>query len=214
MRVSLTFDNGPDAQATPGVLDTLADYGVRATFFLLGKNLESTQQRALAERAFAAGHHLGNHSYSHSTPFGELQYPQEAIDEVCRTDALLGDMVGAERLFRPFGRGVVGPHLLNRAAWELLVEMRFTCVLWNCLVREHIIGESWVETALALCERQEWSVVVLHDISLTPAMQQLATFLTQLRERNAQFTQEFPDDCTPLRAGVLCGPWERVVAPK
>jgi len=41
MKISLTFDNGPDLDVTPGVLDTLAEHGLKATFFLLGKNLAS-----------------------------------------------------------------------------------------------------------------------------------------------------------------------------
>jgi peptidoglycan-N-acetylglucosamine deacetylase len=213
MKISLTFDNGPDAQVTPGVLDTLADYGVASTFFTLGKNLASPPQRAIAERAFAAGHRIGNHSYNHGIPFGQLENPEEALEEIRRTDALLGDLVGTERLFRPFGRGVVGPHLLNRVAWDLLLDMKFTCVLWNILVREHMIVDTWVEKALSLCEQQEWSVLVLHDISLTNAMGQLGKFLAALQARGAEFTQEFPRECTPMREGMITGPWEHLVSP-
>jgi len=211
MRVSLTFDNGPDAQVTPGVLDVLTEHEVKATFFTLGRNLAVSRQRAIAVQAFEAGHRIGNHSFSHGTPFGELQRPEDGAEEILKTDALLGDLVGSERLFRPFGRGVVGPHLFNRPVWRLLMEMKFTCVLWNCLVREHTITGSWVRTALAMCERQEWSVVVLHDISLTGAMQQLGTFLSELRARGAQFTQDFPLECTPLRAGVETGTCEHLI---
>jgi peptidoglycan/xylan/chitin deacetylase (PgdA/CDA1 family) len=213
MKISLTFDNGPDAQVTPGVLDTLAEYGIASTFFTLGKNLASAPQRAIAERAFAAGHRIGNHSYNHGTPFGQLANPAEAVEEILRTDALLGSLVGAERLFRPFGRGVVGPHLLNRPAWDLLLEMQFSCVLWSFVVREHMIVDTWVDKALSLCDQQEWSVVVLHDISLTNAMGQLGSFLAALRARGAEFTQEFPLECMPLRKGMITGPWEHLVAP-
>jgi peptidoglycan-N-acetylglucosamine deacetylase len=212
MKISLTFDNGPDAQVTPGVLDVLAEHAVKATFFTLGRNLAVPAQRAIAVRAFEAGHRIGNHTFSHGTPFGELQRPEDGVDEILKTDALLGDLVGIERLFRPFGRGVVGPHLLNRPVWRLLTEMKFTCVLWNCLVREHTIADSWVSTALAMCDPQEWNVVVLHDIALTGAMQQLGFFLSELHARSAHFTQDFPLECTPLRAGVETGPCEHLIA--
>jgi len=55
-------------------------------------------------------------------------------------------------------------------------------------------------------------VVVLHDIALTGAMQQLGLFLSELRARSADFTQDFPLECTPLRAGVETGPWGHLLA--
>ena len=62
--VALSFDNGPDPAVTPGVLDVLARRGVKATFFVLGKNLASAERMKLAQRAAAEGHRIGNHSFS------------------------------------------------------------------------------------------------------------------------------------------------------
>src|SRR5699024_8130659 len=61
--VYLTFDDGPTPGVTEWVLDTLAGYGVRATFFCLGKNAE--QHPELYRAIVDAGHRVGNHSYSH-----------------------------------------------------------------------------------------------------------------------------------------------------
>jgi len=210
MKVSLTFDNGPDLTTTPFVLDTLARFDAKATFFILGKNLSVPEQRALSVQAFAAGHRIGNHSFSHAVPFGLLEHPEEAVQEVTSTDALLGELVGGERLFRPFGRGLVGPHLLNRPVWDLLVARGYTCVLWNCLVREQTMVDSWMEPALRLCERQDWSVVVLHDIP-TGAMRRLPDFMQMLQDRGAEYSLDFPADCIPLRNGVVVGPYEQLL---
>ncbi len=61
--VRLTFDDGPSATATPGVLDTLADRGVHATFFVTG---EMTAARPdIVRRASEEGHRIGNHSWNH-----------------------------------------------------------------------------------------------------------------------------------------------------
>ena len=171
MKISLTFDNGPDLAVTPGVLDTLAKHEVKATFFLLGKNLAEPERRVLAVRAFSEGHRLGNHSYSHSVPFGLLDRPTDAVNEILATDALLGDLRGAERLFLPFGRGKIGKHLLNDPAWDALVENKFTCVLWTCIPPERDRPDSWMEPALQTCALQAWSVIVLHDLP-TGAMRQ------------------------------------------
>jgi peptidoglycan/xylan/chitin deacetylase (PgdA/CDA1 family) len=211
MKISLTFDNGPDLQTTPHVLDTLAEHRIQATFFTLGRNLAVPAGRALAERAFSEGHRLGNHSYHHTTPFGLLSRPFDAVDELASTDALLGDLGGTQRLFRPYaGGGKLGPHLLNRPAWDWLVARKFTCVLWSFMVPERDRPNSWVEQAVHSCTERPWSVVVLHDIP-TGAMRHLGEFLKQLRERDAEFTQDFPEECTPLRAGVPLGSYQSLM---
>jgi peptidoglycan/xylan/chitin deacetylase (PgdA/CDA1 family) len=211
LKISLTFDNGPDLQTTPHVLDTLAEHEVRATFFTLGRNLAVPAGRALAVRAFREGHRLGNHSYHHATPFGLLERPADAVVELASTDMLLGDLAGSERLFRPYGGGgKIGPHVLNRPAWEWLVARKFTCVLWSCMVPERDKPDSWVEQTVRTCAEQPWSVVVLHDIP-TGAMRHLGQFLRQLQERDAEFSQDFPEHCTPLRGGRPVGPYESLM---
>lgn len=63
-RVALSFDDGPDPQVTPAVLDALAQYDARATFFTIGRSLEAHPH--LAQRLLAEHHELGNHSWQHS----------------------------------------------------------------------------------------------------------------------------------------------------
>ena len=65
--VFLTFDDGPDRDWTPRVLDLLAQAGVRATFFLLGE--QALRQPALVRRIAAEGHAIGNHTFSHRHPW-------------------------------------------------------------------------------------------------------------------------------------------------
>jgi peptidoglycan/xylan/chitin deacetylase (PgdA/CDA1 family) len=212
MKISLTFDNGPEPDVTPHVLDTLARHDLQATFFLLGKNLAVPERRKIAERAFAEGHRLGNHSYSHSVPFGLLVDPAAAAKEILATDELLGDLRGGTRLYRPFGRAQIGKHLLNRVAWETLVTNAYTCVLWSCTSPERDFPDTWMDGAVQMCEQREWSVVVLHDLP-TGAMRHLDRFLSMLAERGAQFSQDFPSDLTPLRNGVPVGPHDHLISP-
>ena len=63
-RVALTFDDGPDPEVTPSILETLAASQARATVFTIGRHLE--KYRDLAARALREGHELGNHSWTHS----------------------------------------------------------------------------------------------------------------------------------------------------
>lgn len=82
--LALTFDDGPSPWTTE-ILDLLAEYGARATFFVLGANVagqESTLRRAIAE-----GHQLGLHSWSH--PHLPDLSPGEVRDEMFRTQAAI-----------------------------------------------------------------------------------------------------------------------------
>ena len=61
--VYLTFDDGPIPEVTPKVLDILAQYGVKATFFMVGENIDKHPE--VFAQVIAAGHALGNHTYNH-----------------------------------------------------------------------------------------------------------------------------------------------------
>jgi peptidoglycan/xylan/chitin deacetylase (PgdA/CDA1 family) len=201
MKVSLTFDNGPDLEITPRVLDTLAAHQAQATFFLLGKNIANPELGKVAARALLEGHRLGNHSYSHSVPFGLLDNPAEGVQELLATEELLGNLGGGEPLYRPFGRAMIGPHLLNAPTWQTLVERKYTVVLWTHVAPERLQPDSWMKTSFAECKSRPWSVVVMHDIP-TGGTRHLGEFLRMLEGAGAEFSQDFPVDCTPLRKGV------------
>lgn len=62
-QISLTFDDGPNPEATPLILDALAELGVKATFFILGAHAERWPE--LVHRVASEGHQIGNHGYFH-----------------------------------------------------------------------------------------------------------------------------------------------------
>ena len=76
--LTLTFDNGPEPEVTPLVLDILARRGIHTTFFVIGDKVQRPERRKLAERAHAEGHWIGNHSWTHSVPLGERSEPNVA----------------------------------------------------------------------------------------------------------------------------------------
>src|ERR1700682_5945699 len=138
--VALSCDNGPDPEVTPLVLDVLARRAVKASFFVLGRNLASRERMKLAERAAAEGHGIGNHSFTHRVPLGLDPAPEAVEREIVATERILGALAQNQKSFRPSGGGgKTGPHLLSPAAAAHLVSNQYTCVLWNS------VPEDWID---------------------------------------------------------------------
>lgn len=202
-RLTLTFDNGPfENGGTFHVLETLASRGIKATFFLVGKQLNAAT-RAIAEKTKAAGHWIGNHTLNHDMPLGRQDTPaQHHLREIGEMDLLLGNLRETVPLFRPYaGKGILGPHVLTTGALRYLEEAGHTVVLWNSVPRdwEQPPG-AWVDRALQDIERLDWTTMVLHDRP-NAAMQELPRFLDEVARRGVEVVQEFSLDCTPLCAG-------------
>lgn len=110
----LTFDDGPHAEHTAPLLDLLASHAAKASFFLVGRQIEANPE--LARRIAREGHTLGNHSFSHPH-FDKLSLSAQ-LDEVDRTEALLSGIDGQKRhSFRP-PRGVMPPRMLANFFWR------------------------------------------------------------------------------------------------
>jgi peptidoglycan/xylan/chitin deacetylase (PgdA/CDA1 family) len=209
VKVSLTFDNGPDPEVTPAVLDALAAAQVPATFFAVGRLL-TPETLPLLRRARAEGHAVGNHTFHHAKPFGVLEPPLDPVAEIERTQDLLGDLA-PERLFRPTAGGEApDARLMTPAAYDHLQAGGYSCVLWNNVPRDWANTEGWPEVALAQAAGSDWSVLVIHDIP-TGAMAQLPRFLAAAREAGAQFVRGFPDACTPIRDGQAVWPMDHLM---
>jgi peptidoglycan/xylan/chitin deacetylase (PgdA/CDA1 family) len=209
--VSLTFDNGPTPRVTSDVLDCLSKHGAKATFFVIGKKAEADPGATLVRRASSEGHWIGNHTYSHSKPLGELD-GEAAVREIERAEQILSWVKQPHRLFRPYGReGRIGRHLLHPAAAEKLKSGGFTCVLWNCLTGDWRDPDGWIDRALAVTRSKQWSLIVLHDIA-TGAMAHLDRFLAALRQEDVEIRQDFPPECMPIVDGHVMQPLEQYVA--
>jgi peptidoglycan-N-acetylglucosamine deacetylase len=211
-RITLSFDNGPDPEVTPQVLDVLSRAGLEASFFVLGDKLRDRARRAVAERARAEGHWIGNHTFHHALPLGLSSDPDIAANEIGRTQELLGPLADERRLFRPFGGGGrLGRHLLSRAALDYLIAGRYTCVLWNAVPGDWRNPRGWVARALTQFRALDWSLVVLHDLP-TGAMDRLERFIAEAREAGATFVQDFPPACVPVVRGRVVGAMEDYVS--
>jgi peptidoglycan/xylan/chitin deacetylase (PgdA/CDA1 family) len=212
VEVTLTFDNGPEPAVTPRVLEVLGRFDIRSTFFVLGSKLADPARRALAKSAHAAGHWIGNHTMTHSTPLGRIADPARAVAEIVEAQALIDELAHPDRLFRPFGGGGdLGPHLLNDAAIQVLKNERMTCVLWNAIPRDWEDPRGWAEVALAQCLTQPWTLLVLHDLP-TGAMGRLRIFVERVMDHGGRFRQDFPPACVPILRGEARAPLDPYVS--
>jgi peptidoglycan-N-acetylglucosamine deacetylase len=204
-RFTLTFDNGPEPQVTPGVLDCLARHNIKTTFFVMGRKAITPEGVALVRRASAQGHWIGNHTFSHTSPLGRMT-PASALQEFERTEQVLAAIEQPHRLFRPpGGAGKLGKHLLQPAIVDKLTQGRYTCVLWNSVPGDYRDPDGWLPRAIADFESHAWTLMALHDLP-NGAMDHLEEFLRRLEAAGAQFVQEFPPDCVPILDGRIVLP--------
>ncbi len=157
--VAFTFDDGPDPTFTPRVLDVLARYGARATFFVVGERAEAHPElvRAIA----AGGHVLGSHTQTHALSFHAAGV-RNARDEVRRGADAIARIVGRRpRLFRP-PQGVRTPFLRD-ALRGLRGDDVVTCVTWTARGLDATSTRSDAIVARLEPHVEHGAILALHD---------------------------------------------------
>jgi len=179
--IALTFDDGPHEAYTPEILDILREYGVKATFFIVGKNCEEHPE--LAARIIDEGHEVGNHTYSHLPNIAKAD-EDTIMRELLRVEDTLHELRGYRpRLFRPPG-GVYNV-TLDRVATQL----NYTAVLWNVDTHDWRCPPSPKIATEVIKKVKPGYIVLMHDYvmgkSNTPAA--LRIFLPRLIELGYRF---------------------------
>lgn len=119
--VYLTFDDGPIPEATPFILDTLARYNIKATFFMVGDNAHKYPE--LLERVKAEGHQVGNHTYNH------LGNVRQRLGTYVKNTKMANELLHTH-LFRP-------PHGWMRPAAYIWLKRMYTIVMWDVVTRDY-----------------------------------------------------------------------------
>lgn len=152
--VALTFDDGPNLDITPLVLDKLEDHGVVASFFLIGNNI-SENTKPVMERQLELGCEIANHSWSHKDM--KQFTPEELIDEIDKTNEIIKEMVGVTPLFfRP-------PYISTSPTMYEAIDLAFI---------NGIGCNDWVSTVTAeeradkvLSTVKDGDIILLHDFN-------------------------------------------------
>lgn len=156
-RLYLTFDDGPVPEETPWVLDQLAQYQAKATFFCVGANLQRYPH--LAHRAFAEGHRLANHTQHHLSAWAHSRaaYLQDVAH--CQQVLTQLDVLPAHEL--PLLRPPYG-----RLTWPLLRHLRpqYRLIMWSVLTQDYdraLPAERCLRQSIAATRPGD--IVVFHD---------------------------------------------------
>jgi peptidoglycan/xylan/chitin deacetylase (PgdA/CDA1 family) len=152
--VALTFDDGPDPDCTPPVLDALDAAGVKATFFLVGEQL--MRHHAVARETAARGHELALHGFEHAEH--DTLRPQQARDDLARGLGAFEAATGRRpRFFRPpYGR-------FSEASYDACKHLGLEPVYWSDwgMDWEPIPAERVAD--LATRDLADGAIVLLHD---------------------------------------------------
>lgn len=154
-KIALTFDDGPNPEYTEKLLAGLKERGVKATFFLLGKEVERYPE--IVEKMYEDGHLIGNHSYEHIN-LGSLS-DEAAISQVDKTNQAICKITGEypEYIRPPYG------------CWKSNLDYETTMieVLWNVDPLDWRTPNADVVTKKVIESVEENDIILLHDASET-----------------------------------------------
>ncbi len=151
-KVFLTFDDGPQPQASTFVLDTLKKYNVKATFFVVGANVEKYPK--IFERMKNEGHSIGNHSFTHLK--GWNTSTNDYVNDIAKCQELVQSPI-----FRPpYGR--ISPSQIK------ILKKNYHIIMWNKLGRDYQTGISPNDVIKHCTSKlKSGDVIVLHDSQKT-----------------------------------------------
>ena len=193
-KIALTFDDGPDPNWTPAILDILKKEDVPATFFVIGKNGDAYPD--LLRRIVNEGHEVGNHTFTHPN-LGEV--PGRIVDlELNATQRLIESVTGRSTvLFRPpyFGDaeadkpGEVEPAIRARELGYVMVGVRIDPGDWKPGVTPNEIVQNTVDRAEDKNPETRGEIVLLHDSGgdRSATIAALPELIHQLRARGYKF---------------------------
>lgn len=193
-RCYLTFDDGPSTETTPKILDVLSEYGIKATFFEVGRYIENNPD--MTRRVYNEGHLIANHSYSHD--YNAMYGSEESFrDEIEKCYELIKETTGEAEPFPlirfPGGSYNSGDHAEEKQEYKLtLADMGFYYCDWNCVngdaegARKN--SEELVQTFKDTSANFNNLIVLMHDTNAKASTAEaLPQIIEYLREKGYTF---------------------------
>lgn len=155
-QVALTFDDGPHSAYTREILQILKDFGVRATFFVIGEN--ARQYPDILREIHAAGHEIGNHTDSHA--FLKNLTLASTCKEVSDAAKTIEEIVGVRpHVFRPPGGSY------SDAKIAALSDMGYVSVLWSKDTRDWTCPSVQSVVNSATQNLSDGDIILFHDFN-------------------------------------------------
>lgn len=221
-KIVLTFDDGPAAQSTEAILDTLKKYNIRATFFMLG--MRAAGHPEILRRMKEEGHILANHSYEHNNLRGSAykdgkESSKKILSDLGKTHHYISTYADPTHklYFRaPFGSWLsTHPDLLNNDPvlskyvgpifWDIGGEVTLdkngkilAAADWSCWSSKYnFTPDKCAEGYLAETNRHQGGIILIHDITMNSA-EMVEILIPKLIEDGYEFVTL--DDITSLDA--------------
>jgi len=168
--IAMTFDDGPHPKLTPMLLDILKERGIKATFFLVGKNTADYPE--IAQRIVAEGHEVANHTWAH--PQLTKLSPVALKKEIADTNAAIYQATGIQTtLMRP-PYGAINASITKR----LNEEFGLTIAMWSVDPLDWKIRNAEHVTKLITENTTPGAIILAHDIHPTTVQAMPAVFDT------------------------------------
>lgn len=188
-QLALTFDDGPDPNCTPKVLDLLDKYDFHATFFVIAEKAERYPE--ICQEIVKRGHTIGCHDLNHSF-LSNFRFTKQMTREIGTAQQIIKSIIGkTPLLYRP-PVGLSNPHL-RRA----LRELNMKCIGWSSSVRD--AGNRRIHTFRYFhLMARPGSVILLHDVLPKPGTEEL--YFMELEKLFIQIQQ---DNLTSVTVDML-----------
>jgi peptidoglycan/xylan/chitin deacetylase (PgdA/CDA1 family) len=172
--IYLTFDDGPDPEVTPWVLDLLKEFQIKATFFLVGRNVQRYPE--LMNRIITEGHQIGNHTMNHEC--GTKSKVNSYMESVVNADRFM-----KTDLFRPpYGK-------ITFRQFKKLIQLRKKVVFWSWISYDFDKNISPQEIIRKAKKIKGGDILVFHDSlkSNENLRQVLFPIVDEIKQRNLTF---------------------------
>ena len=155
--IAISFDDGPNAEYTPKVLSTLAEYNATATFFVIGKNISGNEN--LIKMIDVAGHTLGNHTFSHSF-FIDFKSKMGFMFELDTTSDLVYSIIKKRmNYFRP-PYGVTTPNIARASK-----TLNYSIIGWNIRSLDTTKDTEENIAQRVISQLKPGAIILFHDTS-------------------------------------------------
>jgi len=187
--IAITFDDGPNKEFTPRILALLKKHDAKATFFLIGNQVEKNKE--IVKSIIKEGHIIGNHTFSHSNNFGFLK-TEEVITDLKKTNQVIEELTGLKLTFFRPAFGVTNPRIA-----KAVKSLNLDTFGWS--IRSLDTTKDTKEKILTRITKnsKKGDVILLHDSSekSVEVLEQFLVFIDKQQLKSVTLAQLF--NCKP-----------------